>query len=434
MRMAMEQERLEQLLATKTSVEEELLKRPGVHGVSISPKIVDGESTGELAITIHVSKKLPLDSIPANQRVAKEIGGFVTDVVEHEQPAPHVDGNKYRPLQAGCQIQFSNWFGTLGAFVTSNNDSPEGTLLLTNRHVLPSGGDVFQPDNGKGNKVGTVTRGVLSSDVDGAVAQIVDTSVSNTIIGVGVINGTRNLTVADIGLNVRKRGRTTELTSGGVISIAYSGTRTDGWAFRNQIRIDGGTTPFSQPGDSGSSVVDANCRVVGLLWGGGGNFGVASPIAAVQSQLSVTVVAGGALRAMMLPIRDNAQLHAHVQQQLADSADGAALLDFWNAHHVQLIELVHHHKRVLSVWKRHHGDDILGVLANALQDDEAHIPEYVGGVSVREALEKIGEELLLHGDERLKRDLPKLRPIFDRIFAKPSLPPMRTLRARRLDQ
>ncbi len=428
----MEQEAIQRMLARKRELEQELLQRPGVHGVSISPKLVDGEATGELAITLHVSKKLPADEL-ARANVApmpRAIGEFVTDVVEHEQPAPHVDSNKYRPVQIGCQIQFSNAFGTLGAYVRSNSGFPGGTLLLTNQHVLPAGGDVFQPDNGKGNKIGTVSRQVLSPNVDGAVAAVTDANVSNVIVGIGPVNGTRDLTIGDIGLAVRKRGRTTELTNGTVISIAYSGTRTDGWNFQDQIRIDGGLVPFSRPGDSGSGVFDANCRIAGLLWGGGGNFGVASPIAAVQAELNVTVIAGAIAATRMLPIRDNAQLEENVRMQLADSADGAALYDFWAHHQEQLTNLVHHNKKVLATWKRNGGDDLLTALGNALQDHDAVIPELLGGVPSREAIENIGAVLLEAGDDSLRAGIRAIRPVVERVFGS-SAPPMQTLGAKR---
>ncbi len=92
------------------------------------------------------------------------------------------------------------------------------------------------------------------------------------------------------GYAVRKRGRTTRLTSGHITNIHYSGPRTDGWQFRDQLYITSDTADnFSAGGDSGSLVVNANRQVVGLLWGGGTHdtYGVASPIAAVMAELDI---------------------------------------------------------------------------------------------------------------------------------------------------
>jgi hypothetical protein len=69
-------------------------------------------------------------------------------------------------------------------------------------------------------------------------------------------------------------------------------------AFDNQIEVEGmGTSPFSRPGDSGSLVVDTQCRAIGLLFAGstsGGRNGkgltYVNPIGDVLSSLSANLV------------------------------------------------------------------------------------------------------------------------------------------------
>jgi hypothetical protein len=413
--MAMDDARMATMVATKREVEDELLSRPGVHTVSISRKIVSGQPTDELVITIHVAKKKPLAELAAAEVIPQAFGNFITDVIEHEQPRPHVDSKKYRPLVGGCQLAFSNWLGTLGAFA-----SQSGTVRgLTNQHVVPNSGDVYQPNNDKDDKIGAYVKAVLSSDVDGAIVSL-DTSYSNTILQIGTVNGSRTVTAVNLGETLRKRGRTSGLTTGPLFSVDASGTRTDGWTFRNQMIVNGGSSPYSQPGDSGSVIVDSSARVVGLLWGAGGNLGYGSPIAAVQSQLGVTILSGAVTRTSeTIAIRDRTHLRQHVQAQLAGSPDGTALVAFWNSHEDQLVELIHHHKKVLVTWTRNRGDDIVRLIANAIQDGEQTLPEAIDGMPLRQALENIEADLLACGDDALKKDLRAIRPIFERIYGTP---------------
>jgi hypothetical protein len=56
--------------------------------------------------------------------------------------------------------------------------------------------------------------------------------------------------------------------------------------FRDQLIV----TPFSQPGDSGSLVLDYERRAVGLLFSGSDNVSVVTPIAHVLNTLGVTLI------------------------------------------------------------------------------------------------------------------------------------------------
>jgi hypothetical protein len=57
----MAQNAYEHILAVKEQVEGDLLKIPGVHGVSIGRKTVNGQKTDELAIVVHLTYKIPAD-------------------------------------------------------------------------------------------------------------------------------------------------------------------------------------------------------------------------------------------------------------------------------------------------------------------------------------------------------------------------------------
>src|SRR3989442_2319328 len=93
----------------------------------------------------------------------------------------------------------------------------------------------------------------VSNLVDGAVAEPVETRlVAPDILGIGRVRGTKE---PDIGMRVRKSGRTTGLTAGritaidAVVEVNYGGPTA---IFREQIVSD----LLSKGGDSGSLVVD----------------------------------------------------------------------------------------------------------------------------------------------------------------------------------
>jgi hypothetical protein len=313
--------KVEAAIAQKADAEQELLKLPGVNAVDVGYKYVNGEKTDEIAIRVHVSKKKR--GLAENEKIPDEINGIKTDVIEGTYDAQtatkemvldvdtQADTVKYRPLQGGISIGpnravgGSIYAGTLGCFVRDNATGK--TLMLSNFHVMCidntwHAGDVMnQPsliDTGtSADAVGTLNRAVLSTHVDGAVANInASISYKSTLPGIGNINGT---STAVLGAAVRKRGRTTLLTYGnidglnGTVNVNYGaalGTRT----FTNQIFIKANTSKnplFSDHGDSGSAIVDANNRVVALLFAGSGTRTIANPIAFVQAELNVTILA-----------------------------------------------------------------------------------------------------------------------------------------------
>src|SRR2546428_1111469 len=102
-----------------------------------------------------------------------------------------------------------------------------------------------------------------SNLVDAAVAEPIETRlVAPDILGIGRVRGTKE---PDIGMRVRKSGRTTGVTAGritaidAVVEVDYGGPTA---IFREQIVSD----LLSKGGDSGSPVVDENRHPGGLLF------------------------------------------------------------------------------------------------------------------------------------------------------------------------
>jgi hypothetical protein len=140
---------------------------------------------------------------------------------------------------------------------------------------------------------GTLTRATLSDRVDAAIATVTaGRSTTGTIEEIGKVKGHGEATV---GTAVRKRGRTTGLTHGRVTSVDATvsvnyGDGLGNHTLKNQVRIVPDKTQsaaFSAGGDSGSVVVDAETKVVALLFAGSEAATYANPIENVLDELDV---------------------------------------------------------------------------------------------------------------------------------------------------
>jgi len=195
-----------------------------------------------------------------------------------------------RPLRVGGSVgHFRITAGTLGCFVTSRSDG--STFILSNNHVLADenradvGDAVLQPgavDGGKrpGATIGKLARFIAlkkmaANVVDCALASV-DSSISfnaSNLDGLGAFEG-MGAALLDPGTEVAKVGRTTGTTRGRVTAFELDnlivGFDIGSLRFDDQIEIEGaGDEPFSDGGDSGSVIVDADRMAVGLLFAGG---------------------------------------------------------------------------------------------------------------------------------------------------------------------
>ncbi len=231
--------------------------------------------------------------------------------------------------------------GTLGALIQDNSGKQ---YLLSNNHVLARsdhatvGDAIVQPgliDNNctpSGEGAGTVPVGALTAwlplksaqtNVDAAIAQVASRTVDATggILEMGTRLADGTLAAAPPGVSstggkgetaglqmrVAKSGRTTGLTCAAVSAISLD-VSVDYYRdcaetkpyltklFTNQVAISGDR--FSDAGDSGALVVDANdAEPVGLFFAGGTDtsgvgHGVANPAGDVLSELGAQSGAG----------------------------------------------------------------------------------------------------------------------------------------------
>jgi hypothetical protein len=322
-----------ELIAAKELAQWSILALPGVVGVGIGMREVNGELFDEVAIRVLVSD---ISSIPAG--IPETVGGTVVSIVESviEPLACQQDDSRYNPIVGGIKIEKpTKGFGTLGAVV---QDSSTGELLgLSNFHVVgnPNANfpdTIWQPSAppliagmhiSPADNIGHVIRidfpqtppfpfsPNLISLADAAIFTLVSaleqgrTLVSN-IAGQGAstilinrINTTDNPTV---GTFVRKRGFATQLTEGVIVGAFLTHQWTAGppnCYLIEQAEIRGLSSSnscgdvFALKGDSGSVVLKKGSdTAVGLLWGGSstGKTAIMSSINNVQSQLGINIV------------------------------------------------------------------------------------------------------------------------------------------------
>jgi hypothetical protein len=324
-----------------------LKKKLNVNGVAVGHKIVAGKDTGDLCLTVLVKKKVARAELLSKDLVPPKVDDIPTDVKEvGEIFAFKLRTDSWRPAPGGVSIgHYAITAGTLGGFVKDN--TTKETLILSNNHVMANSnsasiGDAilqpgpadggynprdriadleryitiqFQGGNGDGDCIfAKSASGVLNffakifgskhrlvptqipsqaNEIDAAVAKPVgDDVITGDIIDIGVVKGTR---AAEIGMKVRKSGRTSGTTTGTIqdifatVDVGYGGSKVA--TFENQIVVVGDSGAFSSPGDSGSLVVDAedleNPLAVGLLFAGSDTVTIVNPIDRVLDLLSV---------------------------------------------------------------------------------------------------------------------------------------------------
>jgi len=319
---------------------ERLLEKSNVVGVGAGFKRVGGVATDTVSMVALVEKKLPLEELHPFDVVPESIGGFVTDVLEVGKIVALETTGRYRPAPGGVSIgHIDITAGTLGCVV---RDAISGErLILSNNHVLANSnagsvGDlILQPGAHDGGGpmdaigelhdfvtimfndgspvdcpiasttalVGNAVANLLGSGkrlkvvgqkqtpyqynlVDAALARpFDDEDVLDEILDIGLVAGTKE---ASLGMSVRKRGRTTDLTEDMVLTV---GTTVDvsygfGKTARFEEQIVAG--PMSAGGDSGSLVVDGDSqKAVGLLFAGSEQVTIMNSINFVLSELNV---------------------------------------------------------------------------------------------------------------------------------------------------
>ncbi len=282
----------------------EWMRKPGVTAVDVGFKISKGQLQNEVAIRVHVERKIPVDQLHEKEVLDENVAdGFPVDVIEASYgpaTAPTVledaadatlqsidRKSPISPLIGGISCGNARvTAGTLGAIVFDTTTCQP--MILSNWHVLAGASDaaagesITQPgrvDGGSvpGDTVATLTRMELGSRMDAAVATLNGSRPhSRDILGLGTITGTEP---AVLGMSVVKSGRTTGLTEGVVDGVSMSTRINYGdpgiVRFSDQIRIvphppwPQVDVEISRGGDSGSVWMNESTnKAIGLHFAG----------------------------------------------------------------------------------------------------------------------------------------------------------------------
>ncbi|HXX82216.1 MAG TPA: CARDB domain-containing protein [Thermodesulfovibrionales bacterium] len=313
-RHSFSQGEMEHARAVHAKHAEDLIGLPGVHGVGI------GESSGKLGIVILVDDEARLKYIPK----------FVEDMPAVVHVVGEISAHSINLGVSGGNSLICNGYcagGTVG-FKVCDNTAAGVDGIITNNHVAASGCPSLCPNNAPigtaffspgviDNKpvcsttgainIGALRRyiplvlnGQTTNYVDAAFVQSSDVLISHTIQGLGVQND--SAATPFLGQAVCKSGRSSGVTCGTVTGINMTvnvnyGQPCGTGRFSNVIMYSpvAPYTVMSQPGDSGSPVVDANTNAaVALNFAGTqSGYGIGNPIGPVLSALQVSLCASG---------------------------------------------------------------------------------------------------------------------------------------------
>lgn len=330
---------LHQVRLTHAKFKREILRKPNVVGVGVGFKETKGRRTGELCVVAMVRIKVPRAGLLPADLIPERLADVATDVVQvGELRALQARTDRWRPAPGGVSIgHYQVTAGTLG---TAVRDAASGEkLILSNNHVLANsnqgsvGDPIVQPGAIDGGNTSTdtiaellrfvpiqfnlappscsIATGVAAlgnsiarllgskhrlkvvvedpqavNQIDAAVGRPRDPNdVLQEILDIGEVSGTLE---AELGMAVRKSGRTTAFTTGQInvldasVSVSYGENRMA--QFEGQI-VAG---PMSQGGDSGSLLVAGDSlQAVGLLFAGSSQATIFNPIGAVLEQLQI---------------------------------------------------------------------------------------------------------------------------------------------------
>lgn len=329
---------VEEAIEALDGVRREWLRRPGVTAVDVGFKIKGETLTDEIAIRVHVARKVPVAELPNSEvfnetgKTPKKVGGFPVDVIEAKygpsgatasEPMALDDADDtaiaalerttaFDPLIGGISCGNPRvTAGTIGAIVFDRRTCRP--MILSNWHVLAGasaaavGEGILQPGRVDGGTqvVATLTRMRLDSRMDAAVATLNGArGHTRDILGLGTISG---IDTATLGMLVVKSGRTTGVTRGVVDGISMSVSINYGdpgvVAFANQIRIvprapwPAVNYEVSMGGDSGSVWLnEANNRAIGLHFAGetdpmpASENAICSPIGPIATELNFSLL------------------------------------------------------------------------------------------------------------------------------------------------
>ena len=305
-------------LESYTSIEQDILQiakdeykyffnKANVEGVGLGYKEINRQNTYENCIKVFVSKKCPLNKLRSQDVIPTLYKGIKTDVLESGCTEFNTLIDRVRPVIGGYSIgSGANYTGgSYGCLVTDDR----GTFyMLSCNHVLaanrlPVGTIIVQPAVRFGGRPPEDTVANLANYipikyitpteapenyVDCAVAEVIHPNIASPSIAfVGIPTG---VNIPHLGEQVKKVGKTTELTFGQVISIGVTTNVYAGFGRRARFVNQIITTKMSTSGDSGAVLLNMNNEFIGLIMGSTQSTSTVNTIFNVLDALRVKIV------------------------------------------------------------------------------------------------------------------------------------------------
>jgi len=336
---------MEKIQSALKNHKKKLMSMKNVVGVAVGYKESAAVSTGapKMGVVVLVKHKLPETELESQHIVPKNVDGIETDVIEVGEL--RLLGRTDRDAAAQPGVSIGHYKITAGTFGAVVKDRQTGEpLILSNNHVLANGSNGTDNRSKLGDPIllpgphdgGTLEKNVIGklhrfkpvtktysqsscpkaavaeiwlnamfkvmhpkyavkvmrqadsgNKVDAALAKPIDPGRLNPdILELGPVKGTAE---AEVGMEVRKSGRTTGVTTGTIKAVhaTVQVEMGDGEAavFEDQIIA----SPMSQGGDSGALVLDDQRRAVGLLFAGSDKTTVFNRIQNVIDELDITI-------------------------------------------------------------------------------------------------------------------------------------------------
>lgn len=314
-----------------------LLSQANVVATGLGYKVSNNTRSDTPCIICSVDKKVSMADLSSKDLIPKVINDIPTDVVETGKiRALQAPTGRFRPAPGGISIGHKDiTAGTLGCWVRKNGQ----WFILSNNHVIANsnaastGDTILQPgphDGGRNPEdkiavledfipikfVGEASKCNIAGSivallnslaatsgsstrlqainiqaegnlVDAAIARPVnEADVLSEILNIGKV---QNSLSAELGMPVKKMGRTTDFTKGEItqvdvtVNVQYGPGQVA--QFTDQIMAG----PMSAGGDSGSAVLDENNNIVGLLFAGSEQNTIMNRIENVFSELNITL-------------------------------------------------------------------------------------------------------------------------------------------------
>lgn len=418
---------------------------PGVVGVGIGFRQVGGELTLQPAFTVDVVEKKAPGAVPPGELIPAEIEGFPVDVQVFQAGDPEDDRAKYRPIKGGIRIERKGTSrgGTLGCF--ARLDADDTVVLLTNAHVvgIPAqsglmGGnnnmvEIGQPKHSTSccctcNDIAITLHGVRQDHLDFAIARIKSgIQINAEIEEIGPITGVSAPMM--VGETVHKRGKTTGHTTGMISKLMMNGM---GVVERIEVKKNMGNDRFSEPGDSGSALLNDDDEIIGLHRAGTNgptvvapNFlSISTPIQLVLDRLqtngfAITIMTGDGEESLTVQHPAEAaksDILWAVELRLRATEAGRILWSLIDRHQDEVLHLLNHVRPVTVVWQRNQGPAFTAALGRSIREPVYRIPNEMNGVPRLQLAIALSTVLDAYGSEELRADLAQHRAALEELL------------------